>query len=60
VLAELDCPLYVTTNADTLLTDALKAVGKTPVDLVYRWRQGSTKTLAGEGPLKPSVKAPIV
>jgi len=60
VLAGLDCPLYVTTNPDTLLVEALKAVGKAPVELIYRWRQDSARTSTAEGPLKPSVKAPIV
>jgi hypothetical protein len=60
VLAALDCPLYVTTNPDTLLVDALKAAGKAPIELVYRWRPGSAKIPAAEAPLKPSVQAPIV
>ncbi len=60
VLAGLDCPLYVTTNPDSLLIDALKAVGKTPVELVYRWRQDSARPATGVGLLKPSVKSPIV
>ena len=60
VLASLSCPLYVTTNADTLLIDALKAAGKAPVKLIYRWRQGLAKDDSEERLLKASVEAPIV
>jgi CHAT domain/SIR2-like domain len=60
VLAELDCPLYVTTNPDTLLIDALKAAGKEPIELLYRWRTIPIDRPDPEEPLSPSIKAPIV
>lgn len=40
VLASLKCPLYVTTNPDSLLDDALKAAGKEPRTELCRWREG--------------------
>jgi hypothetical protein len=37
VLAGLDLPLYLTTNPDNLLVEALKARGRTPLREVCRW-----------------------
>ncbi len=37
VLAQLNLPLYLTTNPDSLLTEALKARGRTPRREVCRW-----------------------
>ena len=39
VLARLDLPLYVTTNFDNFLTEALKAQGKRPVREICRWNE---------------------
>jgi len=39
VLSRLDCPIYLTTNPDSLLTDALRADGKTPREVLCRWHE---------------------
>jgi hypothetical protein len=39
VLADLELPLYVTTNYDTLMEDALKSRGKKPVSEYCRWNE---------------------
>jgi hypothetical protein len=38
VLARLDCPIYLTANADNLLLDALRKAGKQPREEVCTWR----------------------
>jgi hypothetical protein len=39
VLADLDLPLYLTTNPDSLMVEALKARGKAPVRELCRWSE---------------------
>jgi len=39
VLASLDLPLYLTTNPDNFMTEALKAQGKNPVREICRWQE---------------------
>jgi len=39
VLASLNLPLYLTTNADNFMTEALKAQGKQPVREICRWNE---------------------
>ena len=39
VLAQLNCPLYLTTNPDHLLVDALRSFGKEPREELCRWRE---------------------
>ena len=39
ILANLPLPLYITVNQDTLLEDALREVGKTPVTLLCPWNE---------------------
>jgi len=38
-LASLDLPLYLTTNPDNFMTEALKAQGKQPVREICRWNE---------------------
>ncbi len=39
VLAELPFPIYVTTNPDNLLTEALRAAGKEPQEELFAWNK---------------------
>lgn len=39
VLAELDLPIYITTNPSNLLAEALKAAGREPVIEICRWNK---------------------
>ncbi|HKG26539.1 MAG TPA: CHAT domain-containing protein [Thermomicrobiales bacterium] len=63
VLAQFPLPIYVTTNSDELLTEALKEAGREPEVELCRWRQD------GEWPVsvyertpdfQPSVERPLV
>lgn len=71
VLASLRCPLYITTNPDDLLADALRAVEKTPQVELCRWRPGLAwppSVFNGEGEAaedeeegyRPTVGRPLV
>jgi hypothetical protein len=40
VLAELPCPVYVTTALDSLMAEALRAAGKEPRVELFRWNDG--------------------
>src|SRR5207244_655432 len=39
VLASLPCPIYITTNVDNLLANALKDAGKDPQVEICRWNE---------------------
>ena len=39
VLSRLNCPVYVTTNPDSFLTDALRADGKKPRETLCHWHE---------------------
>jgi hypothetical protein len=62
VLAGLDIPLYLTTNADSFLVEALRARGKEPVREVCCWNKAlSGLTSAFDDPnYEPTVQAPLV
>lgn len=62
ILARLSCPLYVTTNADDLLTDALVAQGKKPVAELYRWHDENRGAQESAVPpaYAPTDQAPLV
>jgi hypothetical protein len=53
VLARLSCPIYITTNPDDLLADALRATGKEPREELCRWQK------AGAAPPEVSPAAPF-
>jgi hypothetical protein len=62
VLAQLSCPLYLTTNLGNLLTDALQAAGKTPHTNRSRWRDegGRFAESSDLEALAPTVEHPLV
>jgi hypothetical protein len=69
VLARLDCPIFLTANADNLLLDALRKADKQPWEDVFKWRAsgGLEEKTAGDGGGPPavsrqkaSVPAPLV
>jgi hypothetical protein len=64
VLAHLPISIYLTTNSDDLLADALRACGKEPQVFIQRWKQvDSTKSAINlEGPkyVEPSCRNPLV
>ena len=60
ILAGLDCPLYVTTTPDNLLADALREVGKTPREQLYRWRSGANSESEADATEEPTVDRPLV
>jgi hypothetical protein len=62
VLARLNCPLYITTNPDDLLTQALRAAGKTPTEQRCNWLTPPDKPTGSppDGPVPPSVEKPLV
>lgn len=41
LLASLGCPIYITTNPDSLLCDALREAGREPVEGLFNWRGGA-------------------
>lgn len=62
VLASLPFPIYITTNPDNLLTDALKAAGKDPQVELCRWNDGmETESIYKREPdYRPDEKRPLV
>jgi hypothetical protein len=63
VLAQLPCPIYITTNFDHLLEDALREAGKSPRVEFCRWKEEleATPLLRDEEPLyRPDPKNPLV
>ena len=61
VLAHLPFPIYVTTNPDSLLTNALAAVGRPARQEVFQWRRDE-RPLAADAvpPARPSRRHPLV
>jgi tetratricopeptide (TPR) repeat protein len=53
ILAQLDLPIYITTNYDLLLEEALKSQGKEPFSEICRWNEDLIK--ATENGLIPSL-----
>ena len=63
VLASLNLPLYVTTNFDNLMTEALKAQGKKPVREICRWNEeldGLPSIFEEDPNYAPTPEAPLV
>jgi hypothetical protein len=63
VLADLPIPIYLTTNPDRLLVDALREAGKAPVIDVCPWTEESARPdsiFAREPKFSPSVERPLV
>ena len=64
VLANLPLPIYITTNPDDLLANALLAVGKQPVVELCRWREDTYDWPASvfdeEPGYKPTPERPLV
>src|SRR5581483_3237329 len=62
VLASLPFPIYITTNPDNLLTEALKATGKDPQVELCRWNQDmTTESIYDRDPdYRPTADKPLV
>jgi hypothetical protein len=64
ILARLPVRIFITTNPDELLEEALRAAGKQPTTLVCPWREFSEQSdpgqLAAEEDLDPTPEAPLV
>jgi len=62
VLASLPFPIYITTNPDNLLTEALKAAGKDPQVELCRWNQDmTTESIYDRDPnYRPTPDKPLV
>jgi hypothetical protein len=64
VLAELPCPIYITANPWSLLSDALREAGREPVTEVCRWRpdvyEWPSSVFEVGSDYTPSVERPLV
>ena len=62
VLASLDIPLYLTTNCDSFLWEALRAQGKEPQREICHWNEdlSGLGSLFDKGDYKPTWNAPLV
>jgi hypothetical protein len=62
VLARLSCPVYLSTNPDDLLLDALRANGRTPQVELCRWREGDRPSAEAtdQGGAPPTPARPLV
>jgi hypothetical protein len=63
VLAELDLPIYITTNPNNLLAEALAAAGKSPQVVICRWYEGAERLpdIYDHDPgYRPSKQEPLV
>src|SRR5215213_6891404 len=63
VLAELSCPLYITTDASNLLEEALKAAGKDAQTELCRWNEDVEllPSIYDDDPdYRPSIERPLV
>lgn len=58
-LAELPIPLYITTNYDDLLMNALILAGKKPVREVCRW-DDRTRSRRNTKPIEPTIEQPVI
>ena len=61
-LAELDLPLYVTTNFDNLMVEALRAQGKQPIREVCRWNDAldGLPSAFDDPSYRPTPETPLV
>jgi hypothetical protein len=62
VAARLDLPLYLTTNPDSFMTEALKAAGKQPAREVCKWNDNLSDLPShlGKGDYAPTPETPMV
>ena len=62
VAARLDLPLYLTTNPDSFMTEALKAAGKQPAREVCKWNDNldDLPSHLGKGDYAPTPETPMV
>jgi hypothetical protein len=63
ILARLPFSLYITTNTDTLMSEALTAAGRAPVVEVLRWNSSLSdwpSIYQSERDYRPSVQRPLV
>ncbi len=58
-LAELELPIYITTNQDNLLENALSAIGRKPRTLLCPWNESVERKL-DQYTEKPSIQEPLV
>jgi hypothetical protein len=60
VLAKLPLQIYITTNFDTLMEDALKAEGKQPVSVICPWKESLKETALQGADVMPNADKPMV
>jgi hypothetical protein len=63
VMAQLNLPLYLTTNPDSFMTEALKAAGKQPAREICRWNEaldGLTSLFEEQADYEPTPERPLV
>jgi hypothetical protein len=62
VLAEMPCPVYISTNPDNFLAEALTAAGKQPHVALINWRgyEPSTSPFGDEPDYEPDAHRPLV
>ncbi len=63
VLAELELPIYITTNYDSFMFDELKRQGKRPIRQLCKWhtiKELSKETPVGVAPVTPTPETPVV
>lgn len=59
-LADLPLPVYITTNYDNFMEDALKSRKKTPRTEVCRWNKNIPNDTVFDGKFEPDVQNPVV
>ena len=60
VLADLPLPVYITTNYDDLMVQALKSRGKTPIQEYCRWNKRITQSKPTSSDFDPTPEKPLV
>jgi hypothetical protein len=63
VLADLNCPLYISANPDTLLAEALRERGKQPEQAVYPWNDAAAaldSVYLREPDYRPTKERPLI
>jgi hypothetical protein len=60
VLADLPLPVYITTNYDDLMVQALKSRGKTPVQEICRWNKCIMQSKRTSPDFDPTPEKPLI
>ena len=60
VLADLPLPVYITTNYDDLMEQALKSRGKTPIQEICRWNKYAMQSKRTSSNYVPTREKPLV